>query len=426
MTFCKFSRAAGALAIALAAFSLGVGGASAQSQKHTAHAGPAFPMGVWYEGGVGALRQNLIPEDPAQAEKLYDRNFADIKAHGVNCVVVPNTPPSHHKALLDAAHKNGLKLIIETGVSGGLPGAMTRGGKPFDAEALRADLQTSLVPVMNEPALWRVQINDECPPQDFDNYNKVAQVLESVAPGIKPFTCLVRANNFDAFFTATHSDVAAFDDYPFGANMPESDLAALKQFEAQATHAGLSCAHANADAWAVIQAHSVTGSHGFPTPTEVRCMTNLALASGCRGVYWFLYQTEYLNKQKSSVMGGLVDSDYKSSDRWAEVGKLTKQINRIAPILLTLRPVDDSSAATSSQTVHLLQDTHGGKYLFAVNLDTKAPETVTVHYKVGDGAHMEHVTKMPGNKKVKFTRDGDTLTWSEKLGPGDGALYRCE
>ena len=62
-------------------------------------------LGIWYEGGIGALRQNLIPEDPAQAARMYNKDFKDIAAHGIRIVVVPNTPPAHHKVLLDAAEK---------------------------------------------------------------------------------------------------------------------------------------------------------------------------------------------------------------------------------------------------------------------------------------------------------------------------------
>ena len=62
-----------------------------------------FPMGVWYEGGVGEKRFNLIPEDPSDAAKQYDRDFDDIARHGINIVVVPNSPPPHHRPLLDAA-----------------------------------------------------------------------------------------------------------------------------------------------------------------------------------------------------------------------------------------------------------------------------------------------------------------------------------
>src|SRR4051794_24993462 len=74
-----------------------------------------FPMGVWYEGAVGPARHDLIPADPTEAAKMYQRDFADIAAHGLNLAVVPNTPANHHKVLLDAAQASGVKLIIELG-----------------------------------------------------------------------------------------------------------------------------------------------------------------------------------------------------------------------------------------------------------------------------------------------------------------------
>src|SRR4051812_18721791 len=77
-----------------------------------------FPMGVWYEGAVGPARNDLTPADPAEAAKMYQRDFADIAAHGVNLAVVPNTPANHHKVLLDAAAANKVKLIIELGYEG--------------------------------------------------------------------------------------------------------------------------------------------------------------------------------------------------------------------------------------------------------------------------------------------------------------------
>src|SRR5690242_4740352 len=86
-----------------------------------------FPLGIWYEGAVGELRQNLIPADPTEAAKMYNRDFADIEAHGIDTVVVPNATPAHHKQLLDAAQAHHLKLIVELGVDGGLLGKLVRG-----------------------------------------------------------------------------------------------------------------------------------------------------------------------------------------------------------------------------------------------------------------------------------------------------------
>jgi len=93
---------------------------------------PFFPLGVWYEGGVGNVRDNVLPVDPKNAASVYDKNFADIAAHGVNVFVIPNSPPEHHQLVLDTAQKHRLKVILELGLDGGAFGHMIRGDRAMD------------------------------------------------------------------------------------------------------------------------------------------------------------------------------------------------------------------------------------------------------------------------------------------------------
>src|SRR4051812_6068857 len=106
-----------------------------------------FPLGIWYEGGVGPARGDLIDPDPAVAAKMYDRDFADIATHELNLVVVPNCPPNHHKVLLDAAKAHGLKLIIELGFEGDPVGPMIRGNVPVNDEAIHKAFEQRLKPI---------------------------------------------------------------------------------------------------------------------------------------------------------------------------------------------------------------------------------------------------------------------------------------
>src|SRR6476620_480468 len=96
-----------------------------------------FPLGLWYEGGVGAARDNVLPADPAAAAPIYDKNFADIAAHGFNVIAVPNSPPAHHRIVLDTARKHGLRVILELDLDGGELGHMIRGNIPLDEELAR-------------------------------------------------------------------------------------------------------------------------------------------------------------------------------------------------------------------------------------------------------------------------------------------------
>lgn len=385
--------------------------------------GPRFPLGVWYEGGVGAFRDNLTPDDPAAASVIYLKHFKDMAAHGINCAVVPNTPPEHHKALLDAAKAAKVSLIIEVNKEGGELGTMIRGGKPVSEAAVNATLLRDLRPVINHPALWRVQLLDEPPAGTFGRYAEVASDLKRYARRIKPFTCLIGSSDFDAFFTTTGSDVAAFDHYPIGIGTPLGSVGAMRAFEGSATKAGLAAARHNAAAWAVMQVHSITNIHRFPTPGEIRCMAHLALASGCRGLFWFLYQTEYWNKAKGEMMSGFIDTNDRGGARWEDIRLLTREINTLAPTLMKLRPVDVPPMEQSKATTHILKDAKGRTYLYTVNLDTASTQTIETRCTTLSSGM---VTRIPSGKRMKNLPDGTGMKWSERLAAGGGALYRID
>src|SRR5829696_4510392 len=130
-----------------------------------------FPLGLWYEGGVGDARDNVLPADPAAAAPIYEKHFADIAAHDINVVTIPNSPPPHHKIVLDTAHKHGLKVILELDLDGGELGHMIRGSMPLDEKLARDVLAKKLGPIKDHPALWRVQLIDE--PTDFVKLGKI-------------------------------------------------------------------------------------------------------------------------------------------------------------------------------------------------------------------------------------------------------------
>ena len=194
-----------------------VGGSARAADAPAAATQPAFfPLGLWYEGGVGAARDNVLPADPVSAAPVYEKNFADIAAHGVNLIVVPNSPPAHHKLVLDTAQKHGLKVILELGLDGGPFGNMIRGQQPVDDAAVRRELETVLAPIKDHPALLRVQLLDEPPGDAFDRYGKIAAAVKAFSPKTEPFCCLTGVSDGGAFLKATKSDVVAFDAYPVG------------------------------------------------------------------------------------------------------------------------------------------------------------------------------------------------------------------
>ncbi|MBI5705924.1 MAG: hypothetical protein HZC36_02920 [Armatimonadetes bacterium] len=383
-----------------------------------------FPLGVWYEGGAGEFRHNLIPIDPKQAEPLYLANFKDIAAHGCNIAVAPNTTPDHFSSLLDSAQKAGIKLILELGHEGGPIGEAVRKGGTPKTDALRAAFEERLKPIQNHPALARVQLLDEPWKEVMPTYAAVARELKRFNPKMPPFTCIIEADHVTKFLSETHSDVVAFDCYPLGVNTPVGDEKALKRFEDVAFKAAAGAGFYTADAWAVIQCHAITGSLRYPTPAELRRMTHTALAAGCKGIFWFLYQTEWLDPKKGIEMGGLVDGKYQPRALWDEVGRLTAQIRKIAPVLEELEA--EGARNTCSDGLDSVFFGEGGLYVYLVNPDVFKVRTLNV--SVFPEFLRNGFTLVPaaGGDAIPAVKTGEKFNAKVHLEAGDGGLFKVE
>jgi hypothetical protein len=355
-----------------------------------------FPIGIWYEGGVGAFRNNLIPDDPAAAALMYQKNFSDIAAHGLNAVVVPNTQPNHHKVLLDAAEENKLKLIVELDKEGGELGAMTRGTIAFSDEGLQKVFDTKLKPIMSHPALLGVQIIDEPQPPTFERYAKIVAALRAYAPKLQPFSCLIGSSDLEAFARTTKQGVAAFDYYPINSSVRLGDSKVMKNYDHLVADACSAGVKTNTPIWAVVQAHTC-GAERVPTPEETRCMTYIALANGCKGIWWFMYQTE-LQADGKAWMTGVVDKQFKARPLWDEIGDLSIQVKALVPIVSKLTPADGALNVICSGVSHVLKDPDGRLYIAVVNTDTLAMRPVYIDVIAPDIAKAKFVEAVSGRE----------------------------
>ncbi len=384
-----------------------------------------FALGIWYEGGVGAARQYTIPEDPKEAAPLYDRTFKDIAAHNIKIIVVPNSPPDHQKLVLDTAQKYGLKVIIETGLDGGDIGAMIRGSKPVDPAVVQKVYDDIIKPIVDHPALLRIQLLDEPPPDAFGRYKQIADQLKQINPNLPVFCCLPGAATAPEFVKQTGQKLVAFDAYTITVKTPKGDIKAMENYAANARISALAAKHAGAKSWAVIQCHSITGVHRYPTPAEIRCEAYLSLATGNKGVFWFLYQSQYFDKEKKNWMRGLVDEHYKSDARWADVAKVAADIEKLGPTLMNLEPSDDEPTRDGDIAIYRLADSKGTPYLFAVNLNTLTTKQAHLTYDATAGHPVTKVVAIPSNAEIPAGSDGNAK-WDDAVPGGSGSLFRVE
>lgn len=392
----------------------------------SADAARMFPIGVWYEGGVGAFRNNLIPDDPSAAAAMYQRDFADMAAHGVNAAVVPNTQPNHHRVLLDAAQTNKVKLIVELDKEGGELGQMVRGSLPVTDDNVQKTLDAKLKPIMSHPALLGVQLLDEPPASSFDRYAAIMSRVKAYAPRLQPFSCLIGSGGIESFSSTTKQGVAAFDAYPLGGKTPVGDKQSMLNYDHEAKCAVEGASKSSTDVWAVIQGHSWGQALRVPTSAEFRCMTYLALANGCKGIWWFLYQTE-CDANGKVEMQGLVGKDFKATPLWQEAGVLSREIRKLSPVLLDLQPADGGISVTSNAVAHVLKDSKGRLYVAIVNTDTCSKQVVSVTLDAAGIANQKPtVRRLPGSKAIKSSLQNGQLVWSEPMKPGHGAFYQVK
>jgi hypothetical protein len=235
-----------------------------------------------------------------------------------------------------------------------------------------------------------VQLLDEPPGDAFDRYGHIAEMTRKFNPRTEPFCCLTGNSDGGKFLAAAKSDVVAFDAYPLGPDLKVGDAAPLLGFANIAQQFVKWATEHKADSWAVVQCHAITGGLRFPTPAELRAMTWSSLATGNKGVFFFLYQSEAVGQ---AMMDGLVDKQFKSRPLWDEVAKLTGEIGPLTEILSQLHDPKELKLDDPMLFARTLTDAKGNAYVIVVNLDATKPH----QFKQGD---LEPLELQPGDGKL--------------------------
>lgn len=359
------------------------------------HAAPArpdvsgfFPTGVWFFWEDDASYINRHVDDAGKARAYYETTMRDLGTHGVNLIIANWTPRDHRGMLLDAAEKNGVKIVVHLDEINSIIG----GSQPIDTPAVAETLRKAIAPIKDHPALVGYYLIDE----PANNPNVAARIaaakrlLEKIDPRRPGFSCLLGA--YEDLLKTVDYRVLLIDIYPIGMAWTGDFSGYISELERGRRNAG------DRPLWVIPQAFGKENAWRIPTPAEIRAQVWLALASGAKGIVYFIYQST--TGYQGEWLKGLADMQLKPMDgRWAEVGRINADIKSLAPTLLRLKPSPDKLAFPATVLANTFADPDGARYVIIANRSaTKsvyvawphAPATdVLTHAKVTSGTSLQ-------------------------------------
>ena len=377
-----------------------VGGNPAKFAKLKYKNKPFFPIGAWFEGRPSWASS---PGDPAKAKPYYDRSFADLAAHGFNTVAVPNCPEELWETLLQSAQRNGIKVVLEI-----LPlSDLISKPEPVNESEVRAIVKRVVGKIGKYDSLLRYQIKDEPPKETVPNWLTVQRILAAADPKRPAFSCFCNADSLASVTRQTNLSEAVFDIYPLSVKVPSENLgkfvASLDNFK--------SAAQGNTS-WAVLQAFAKPESWRYPSPGELRAMTWLSLASGVKGIFFFIYQTLPDHPEK---LQGLVNAQGAPTHLYTVSSSLAREMGHLAPLLLSLKTAPaQASLEAGSARLGSFVDKQGRPVLIIANSQPDAAVRARLKLASPDTAWTDltqGVTLTPKDGLLELT-----------LGPGCGRI----
>jgi len=381
-----------------------------------------FPIGIWYDGRVEGINVpegcTDVPQDLKEAEKYYEKTFTDIKDYGLEIVVIPNTPPAYRETLLEVASRVGVRVVLEIAELAwpefGGRFSIRHPDMERDELELFKELKRIVRPLQRYDSLLCYQLIDEPPASLFDNWRMVSRLLAGADPKRASFSCL---NNERECSKARRlgMQMLVFDRYPLRVQSAPGEY----DFRAFITLLDtLKAAAADRPYWMVLQAFASPAGMRYPTPAELRLMTYLSLAHNAKGIFYFLYNSKTQNER----LNGLVDVDLNPAPLFDEVGKLARELKALAPVLLSLAPMENTVSGEGADIdVQMFIDDEGVRYVFMSNLDVLAP----VQYAARIPGALEGIENVLTHEAVPCTI-GDGTQFAVPLGPGEAVLLRLK
>ncbi len=433
-----------------------------------------FPIGVWSVKGNHRLVEDYLYIEvdgefamPPAAPALHEELFSDLENRGFNAAYMSLDPigPTLH-SILDVADSHGVKVIA------GIPHLTyilgnSNASPPSGDDIKTAILNDSIDFLKQHSAVLGYYLYDEPLPGwiDFDKFGEAYDTLLSLSGGNKPILSTwndvrhmdyidgyLGANNDDG--NGSGLDVVMADTYPFSdttalgsladympayftaygdTDNPETIGPATPSYSDYIKQIRLEQCNDNGNRpfWIVLQTFGDAEQYDEDEaswafwrqvqPKEIRLQVWIAIMQGAKGIWYFLYESEY-----PSLLG-MLDVSGQYTGRLVEATAVNAQINQISSILLNLDVVENAQVTVDQGEVQLHDDFTLGtddKYAIVTNTDYFEDRDIQVSIQQSEiGYEVNSIIDKVSGENIPFTTTTTTIDFIVSLDRADGSLY---
>ena len=365
-----------------------------------------FPIGVW-----------ALSIDPKQFEADKDAELSRIKQEmelmksiGINTVVsgvyAPDGKP--HTAII--AKELGVRVV---GTSSGL-WQIHGSEQPVDRSEVQQTVARDAEGLKAHPNLfgYLVWLGDPKPHFTPDMWKQMAEAAMESDPTRPPHFVYSGTERAAAYWAAHPLPSIYTHIYPFsqGGTSAWAFQKAIRHFRSFHRLAP------NASHFAFLQAVGERKPYRTPTKAELRGLSNLALAHGAKGIFFFCW------RYPAGV--GLTDGNGQLTEFASEVERLSQTVGKIGPVLLRLRLGPSLATVEGNALATTLVSEADHQYAFVVNLDVEKSTQVKVTVKPTAGKSLAGVRDVLAGEAVEAEVTDSNLTFVARLESGEGRLFR--
>ncbi len=405
-----------------------------------------FPIGVWsVKGDFRSVDDFLF--NLHTAGQYHQTSFHNLKSQGFNSVFLSYDPIGPTlDTILKIAESYDMKVIssmqhLYEVVSQSNYQTVT------DTDIIQAIEADSINRLKASSAVLGYYLYDEPLPGwiDFNvlqNARNILTQMTSDAPH-PILSCWNDEQHMDTLNGYLNLDVLMMDTYPFedgdaygdisdympsyfydgpGSDpMPYSDYINLvRQNHCDATNKPL---------WVVLQAFGdleTPDNGGYwrqVYPKEIRLEVYLAIMNGAKGIWYFLYESEY------PYLLGLLDVSGQPTQRLTEVTAVNYELQALSNTLLKLKVYDNQTAISTSEGKAVLHYDNASnqhyKYVIAVNTDVNNISTPAISINKNDiGYQVSSVINMLNNQTVPYTETANQIIITPTIDVGNGLVLK--